>query len=88
MELSKRQQEMLEGTKGGGAQKAMEILAAYGACFNAERMIPITSVHFAGNFSVMMDEGIEWLEDLAKEGTRVSVFTTKQCELYDFEQAE
>lgn len=88
MELNRDQQDMLEGKKGRGAQKAMEILAAYGACFNAERMIPITSVHFAGNFSVMMDEGIEWLEDLAKEGTRVSVFTTKQCELYDFEQAE
>jgi predicted aconitase len=88
MELNKDQQDMLNGTKGRGAQKAMEILTAYGACFNAERMIPITSVHFAGNFSVMMDEGIEWLEDLAKEGTKVSVYTTKHCELYDFEQAE
>ena len=60
MELNKDQQDMLNGTKGQGAQKAMEILTAYGACFNAERMIPITSVHFAGNFSVMRDEGIEY----------------------------
>ena len=88
MKLSKDQQDMLNGNKGRGAQKAMEILTAYGDCFDAEKMVPITSVHFAGNFSVMMDEGIEWLEELALEGARVSVFTTKNSELYDFEQAE
>ena len=88
MELNADQHDMLSGKKGRGARKAMEILTAYGACYNAERMIPITSVHIAGNFTVMMDEGIEWLEDLSKEGTKVSVYTTKNPELYDFEQAE
>ena len=69
MELSKKQQEMLEGKHGRGARKAMEILVAYGECYNAERMIPVTSVHIAGNYPVLMDEGIEWLEDLAQGGT-------------------
>jgi len=88
MELNKREQEMLEGKHGLGARKAMEILIAYGECYNAEKMIPITSVHMAGNFPVLMDEGIEWLEDFAQDGTKVSVFTTKNPEMFEFGQAE
>ena len=88
MELNKEQQEMLEGKHGRGARKAMEILAAYGECYNAERMIPVTSVHIAGNYPVLMDEGIEWLEDLAQGGTKVSVYTTKNPEMFDFDDWE
>jgi predicted aconitase len=88
MELSKKQQEMLEGKHGRGARKAMEILVAYGECYNAERMIPVTSVHIAGNYPVLMDEGIEWLEDLAQGGTKVSVYTTKNPEMFDFDDWE
>ena len=79
---------MLDGKRGSGARKAMEILVAYGECYDAERMIPITSVHMAGNFPVLLDEGIEWLEDLAQDGTEVSVYTTNNPEMFDFEEAE
>jgi len=88
MELTQREQEILEGKTGRGAQRCMEILQAYGECYEARRMIPVTSVHIAGNYPVLMDEGIEWLEDLAQGGTKVSVYTTKNPEMYDFEQAE
>ncbi|MBU2498229.1 MAG: aconitase X catalytic domain-containing protein [Proteobacteria bacterium] len=88
MRLNDRQKEMLEGIRGQGPQKAMEILVAYGQCYDAERMIPITSVHVAGNFPVLQDEGIEWLEELAQGGTRVTVYTTKNPEMFDPEQAE
>ena len=88
MELNEQQKEMLEGGKGPGAVKAMEILLAYADCYNAERMIPITSVHIAGNYPVLMDEGIKWLEDLSRGGTKVSVYTTKNPEMFDFEHAE
>jgi predicted aconitase len=88
MKLNKEQQEMLEGKHGRGARKAMEILVAYGECYSAERMIPVTSVHIAGNYPVLMDEGIEWLEDLAQGGTKVSVYTTKNPEMFDFEDWE
>ena len=88
MELNTQQQEMLEGGKGPGVAKAMQILLAYGDCYNAERMIPITSVHIAGNYPVLMDEGIKWLEDLSHGGTKVSVYTTKNPEMFDFEHAE
>lgn len=88
MELTTEQKAMLDGEKGKGAQKAMEILLAYGNVYNAERMVPVTSVHIAGNFPVMMDEGIEWLEDLARDGTRVKTYTTKNPEMFDFEQVD
>jgi predicted aconitase len=88
MHLDDEHAGILEGLKGRGAQKAMEILVAYGNCYEAERMIPISSVHVAGNFPVLMDEGIEWLEDLARDGTRVQVFTTKNPEMFDSEQAD
>ena len=88
MELNTQQQEMLEGGKGPGVAKAMQILLAYGDCYNAERMIPITSVHIAGNYPVLMDEGIKWLEDLSHGGTKVSVYTTKNPEMFDSEHAE
>jgi predicted aconitase len=88
MELTKQQQEMLDGKNGRGAQRAMEILTAYGECNEAARMIPVTSVHIAGNFTVLMDEGLDWLEELAADGARVRVYTTKNPELYDAAQAD
>ncbi|MEJ2723884.1 MAG: aconitase X [Deltaproteobacteria bacterium] len=84
MELQKREQEMLSGKYGSGLRKCMEILLAVGECYGAERMIPVTSVHIAGNYSVMETEGIEWLEELAQDGPKVKVFTTKNPEMYDF----
>jgi hypothetical protein len=63
----------------------MAILVAVGECYEAQRMVPVTSVHLAGNYSVMMDEGVEWLEEFARDGTRVTVFTTKNPEMFDFE---
>jgi predicted aconitase len=88
MELTPQQKDMLAGKQGDGMRKAMDILMAYGRCYDAERLIPITSVHIAGNFPVLLDEGIDWLEDLAKGGTRVRVFTTKNPEMYDPLQAD
>jgi len=88
MQLTRQQEDMFEGKKGPGARRAMEILVAYGDVYDAKRMIPVSSVHMAGNFPVLMDEGIQWLEDLARDGTRVQVYTTKNPEMYDFEEAD
>jgi predicted aconitase len=85
MELQKQEEEMLSGKYGSGLRKCMEILMAVGECYDAKRMVPVTSVHMAGNCSVMETEGIEWLEDLALSGAKLKVFTTKNPEMYDFE---
>jgi len=88
MELTTQQKYMLEGSDGNGVRRAMEILMAYGKCYDAKRLIPVVSVHIAGNFPVLLDEGIDWLESFAEGGTRVRVFTTKNPEMYDPEQAD
>lgn len=88
MLLTKEQEEMLAGKKGEAEKLAMEILVAYGECMDAKRMIPITSAHIAGNYAVIEDEGIDWLEELADKGAKVKVYTTKNPELFEFGQAE
>ncbi len=85
MNLQKVEEEILSGKYGDGKKRCMEILLAVGECYGANRLVPITSVHIAGNYPVMMDEGVEWLEELASRGLRVSVFTTKNPEMFDFD---
>jgi len=86
MHLSEIERETIEGKNGRGPQRCMEILVAVGECYDAERMVPVTSVHIAGNYPVIQDEGIEWLEELARDGARVKVFTTKNPEMFDIEE--
>jgi predicted aconitase len=85
MRLEEREEDILAGKYGPQMKRCMEILVAVGECYEAQRMIPITSVHIAGNYPVMMDEGVEWLEQIASGGLKVSVFTTKHPEMFDFE---
>lgn len=88
MQLTTQQKEMLDGKLGSGTKTAMEIILAYGDCYEAERLIPVTSVHIAGNFPVLMDEGIDWLEELSGDGTKVRVYTTKNPEMFDPDQVD
>lgn len=88
MRLNIREEDILAGKYGHTMQRCMEMLVAIGECYEAERMVPVTSVHIAGNYPVLMDEGVEWLEELAEEGLKVSIFTTKNPEMFDFESVE
>lgn len=45
MEYTKREQDMLEGKYGSGAQKSMELLSAVGRVYHAPNMIPVASSH-------------------------------------------
>ena len=45
MELTKREEDMLSGKIGKGAQKSMELLFSVGQVFGADKMIPVTSSH-------------------------------------------
>ena len=48
MNLTLEQQAMLAGEHGRATQKAMEILAALGTIYDADKLIPVTSVQIAG----------------------------------------
>lgn len=77
MELTKEEREMFVGERGEGIQKAMEIIVALGKIYNAERLIRVTSVQVAGvSYKNLGDAGIEFLEEWARKGAKISVKTT------------
>jgi len=68
---------MLSGRHGRATQKAMEILAALGTIYEAERMVPVTSVQIAGvSFDNLGEAGLEFLSEMAVGGGKVRVLTT------------
>jgi len=77
MELTKEEEEMFVGEKGDGVQKAMEIVVALGKIYNAEKLVMVNSVQVSGvSYKNLGDAGIEFLEEWARKGGRVSVRTT------------
>jgi predicted aconitase len=68
MELTKEEEEILEGKQGSALQKAMKSVVMYGETFGAKRLIPIDgSIHMVTSFGIpilspvfdIMDELIE-----------------------------
>jgi hypothetical protein len=77
MFLTKEEEGMFVGEKGEGMQKAMEIIVALGKIYNAEKLVKVNSVQVSGvSYKNLGDAGIEFLEEWAKKGGRVSVRTT------------
>ncbi|WZL72520.1 aconitase X catalytic domain-containing protein [Clostridiaceae bacterium 35-E11] len=70
MELTKTQQEMLEGKHGEGVAIAMKIQVAIGESFDAKRMVPITRAHVA----LSNQEADLWFaEKLLKAGAKCKI---------------
>jgi predicted aconitase len=77
MKLTPEEQAMLAGQHGKATQKAMEILAALGTIYEAERMIPVTSVQIAGvSYANLGEAGLQFLAEMADGGGRARVLTT------------
>ncbi len=75
--LTSSQQAMLDGTDGKSTQKAMQILFALAKIYNAEELLPVSSVQVAGvSYDNLGEAGLEYLTELADQGGRVRVFTT------------
>jgi len=67
MYLTKEEQRMLEGEEGYATKKSMEILAALGNIYGAEKLIEVGSVQVAGvSYHNLGDAGLEFLNTLAK----------------------
>lgn len=74
MELTKAEEAMLHGEKGGAKQKAMEILVALGKIYGARRMVRISSAQISGvSYKTIGDAGLEYLKHMAALGGRVEV---------------
>jgi predicted aconitase len=76
MNLTEKEQRMLNGEEGYAVRKSMEILVALGDIYGAEQLIKVGSVQVAGvSYHNLGDAGLEFLNELAKDG-RVKVLTT------------
>ena len=75
--LTSQQQAMLDGAKGKAAQKALQILLALAKIYQAEELLPVSSVQIAGvSYDNLGEAGLEYLTEMADSGGRVKVFTT------------
>jgi predicted aconitase len=77
MKLSAEEQAMLNGEYGKATQKAMEILSALGTIYEAEKMLPVTSVQIAGvSYANLGEAGLHFLAEMADGGGKARVLTT------------
>ncbi len=77
MKLTVEEQAMLDGAEGKATQKAMEILATLGNIYEAEGMIPVTSVQIAGvSYANLGEAGLHFLAEMAANGGRTRTLTT------------
>jgi predicted aconitase len=77
MHLTPEEQQMLASEHGRATRKAMEILTALGTIYDAEQMVPVTSVQIAGvSFDNLGEAGLDFLSEMAAGGGRVKVLTT------------
>jgi predicted aconitase len=77
MHLTLEEQQMLSGSQGRATRKAMEILTALGAIYDADRMVPISSVQIAGvSFDNLGEAGLDFLSEMAAGGGKARVLTT------------
>jgi predicted aconitase len=76
MFLTKDEEKILNGENGEVMERLFRLLVRLGDIYNADKMIPIGSVQVAGvSYKSIGDPGLDFLEDMAKKGTRVKVLT-------------
>ena len=85
MYLTRYEQEMLAGKHGYPVQKSMEILVGLGECYDARRMVPITSAHVLYNTGFIRQAGTEFLRGLAEKGGKFVVFTDTNPSSIDYQ---
>jgi len=76
MELTREEENMLEGESGESLSIAYRILLAIGEATDAERLIPVKWAHISGaNYNTIGDSGVNFLGDFSKKA-RVKIKTT------------
>lgn len=63
MNLTKEEEEMLGGGSGAAVSVAMRHQIELGEFFGAHRFVPVTHAHFMGDYSVMGEAGLAFLEE-------------------------
>ena len=75
--LTAEEQAMLDGGRGPGVKRAMEIVVALARIYGAADLVPVTHAQIAGvSYKNLGDAGVEFLNRWADEGAQVRVPTT------------
>ncbi len=75
--MTKEEEAILRGEKGPIKAKALEVVVKVGDVLKADRLVEIETAHIAGvSYFTIGEAGVEFLEELAKSGAKVSTFTT------------
>ena len=75
MRLTKKENEMLDGKYGYPIQKSMEVLVGLGECYDADKLIPVTSAHILGDWGVHRRGGALFVEEMAEKGGKCVIHT-------------
>ncbi|MDD3399023.1 MAG: aconitase X catalytic domain-containing protein [Candidatus Methanomethylophilaceae archaeon] len=68
MYLNREEESILQGERGPGLQKAMELLVALGKVYEADGLVPISSAHLSGaSYKTIGEGGIAFLEDISRD---------------------
>lgn len=77
MRLSDEEQDMLAGGLGEPVRRAIKQQIEVGCFFGARRFVPVTNVHMMGDFEVMGDAGLHYLQWIGEQqGACVRPLTT------------
>jgi predicted aconitase len=83
MHLTKEENDMLGGKHGYPIQKCMEILVSLGDCYDAEKMVPVSSTHLIAHRSAIMRGGMAFIKEMADRGGKFVPFTTLDVPVID-----
>ncbi len=87
MTLTDEERRMRDGDLGEPVRLALEQQIAVGVFFEAERFVPVRSVHMMGDTEVMGQAGLGFIEGLVEGGARFAVPVTTNARCVDFERA-
>ncbi len=89
MHLTREEEKMYQGELGPAMEKSMEILVALGDIYQADSMVEIVSAQISGvSYKTIGEAGLEYLEELAREGAQVKVPSTLNPAGVDLENWE
>jgi predicted aconitase len=75
VQLTGAEIQMLEGKHGYPVQKSMEILVGLGECFDAGRMIPVSSTHHVYSLGGVGKGGALFIREMAEKGGMFTIFS-------------
>ncbi len=65
MRLTAEEEEMSGGKQGEAVRRALQLQVTVGDFFQADRFVPVTSVHMMAKIESMGEPGLDWIESMA-----------------------